>query len=148
MSFLRFRRGASENSYFKQESELKASKLRDSAQLRNGDKCIGSSDGNAASASPPASTNFENSVDVLPEILSHRLPLASRSEPLMDVRHSPGGSGDAANNDRGGNDDKFAHVSRSAPGGSPHVSRASRGLPGALEGAVGHVPQTRLGRGK
>ncbi|CAI5492866.1 unnamed protein product, partial [Closterium sp. Naga37s-1] len=134
------------------ESELKASKLRDSAQLRsqnnNGDICFGSSDGNAASAAPPASTNFDNSVDVLPEILSHRLPLASRSEPLMDVRYSPGGSGDAASNDRGGDADRFAHVSRSAPGGSALVSRAARGLPGALEGAVGHVPQTRLGRGK
>ncbi|CAI5987292.1 unnamed protein product [Closterium sp. NIES-65] len=152
MSFLRFRRGSSENSYFNQESELKASKLRDSAQLRsqnnNGDICFGSSDGNAASAAPPASTNFDNSVDVLPEILSHRLPLASRSEPLMDVRYSPGGSGDAASNDRGGDADRFAHVSRSAPGGSALVSRAARGLPGALEGAVGHVPQTRLGRGK
>ncbi|CAI5998972.1 unnamed protein product [Closterium sp. NIES-64] len=66
----------------------------------------------------------------------------------MDVRYSPGGSGDAASNDRGGDADRFAHVSRSAPGGSALVSRAARGLPGALEGAVGHVPQTRLGRGK
>ncbi|CAI7790422.1 unnamed protein product [Closterium sp. NIES-53] len=101
MSFLRFRRGASENSYFKQESELKASKIRESAQLRSQYKI---EDGNATSASPPSSTNLENSVDVLPDILSHRLPLASRSEPLMDVRPSPGGSGDAESNVRDGDD--------------------------------------------
>ncbi|CAI7843309.1 unnamed protein product, partial [Closterium sp. NIES-53] len=138
------------------ESELKASKIRESAQLRSQYKI---EDGNATSASPPSSTNLENSVDVLPDILSHRLPLASRSEPLMDVRPSPGGSGDAESNVRDGDDGRFAHVSRSASGGSAHVSisaadgsayvsRASRGLPGALEGAVGHVPQTSLGRGK
>ncbi|GJP40845.1 hypothetical protein CLOM_g516 [Closterium sp. NIES-68] len=150
MSFLRFRRGASENSYFKQESELQASRLRESAQLRsqnNTEAHSVSSNGDATSASPPATTNLEDAVDVLPEILSHRLPLASRSEPLIDVRHSPGGSGDTMT-ERDGVDNRFAHVSRSAPGASAHVSRASSGLPGALEGALGHVPETRLGRSK
>lgn len=123
MRFLRHRLGSTEGSYFKEESELKATKLKE--RLQPGD------DATSSGQSAPSTDHSESGhVDVLPEILSHQLPLSGRPSALLDARHGLV--------DRGVDGGVLTAVDR---------MRATQGLPPLLAGLVGHAPRARMGRG-